>query len=98
MILERWSKLNPAPVQGKRIPIMIGGGGEKVTLRIAAQYADIWTGFGDPDTARHKCAVLDEHCRKLGRDPSADRALDRPASRPPTRPCSTPTWTPASRI
>ena len=69
VILERWSKLNPPPVQGKRIPIMIGGGGEQVTLRIAAQYADIWTGFGDPDTARHKCAVLDEHCRKLGRDP-----------------------------
>ncbi len=69
VILERWSKLNPAPVQGTRIPIMIGGGGEQVTLRITAQYADIWTGFGDPDTARHKCEVLDRHCRRLGRDP-----------------------------
>ena len=69
VIIERWAKLNPPPLQAPRMPIMIGGGGERVTLRIAAQYADIWTGFGDPDTARHKCEVLDRHCRKLGRDP-----------------------------
>jgi alkanesulfonate monooxygenase SsuD/methylene tetrahydromethanopterin reductase-like flavin-dependent oxidoreductase (luciferase family) len=41
-----------------------------VTLRIAAQYADIWNGFGDPDMAARKCRVLDDHCRRLGRDPS----------------------------
>jgi probable F420-dependent oxidoreductase len=67
-IVKRWSKLNPPPVHG-RPPILIGGGGEKVTLRITAQYADIWNGFGLPDVARHKCQVLNEHCRRLGRDP-----------------------------
>jgi hypothetical protein len=70
VILERWRRLNPPPVNG-RPPVLIGGGGEKVTLRITAQYADIWNGFGDPDTARRKCAVLDDHCRRLGRDPAA---------------------------
>ncbi len=69
VILDRWQKLNPPPVNG-RPPILIGGGGEKVTLRITAQYADIWNGFGDPDTARHKCQVLDDHCKRLGRDPA----------------------------
>jgi len=67
-IVQRWGKLNPPPLHG-RPPILIGGGGEKVTLRITAQYADIWNGFGLPDVARHKCQVLDEHCRRLGRDP-----------------------------
>jgi probable F420-dependent oxidoreductase len=69
LIRERWGKLNPAPVQSP-IPILIGGGGEKVTLRIVAQHAQMWNGFGDPDQAAHKCRVLDEHCRKIGRDPS----------------------------
>ena len=68
IILDRWQRLSPPPVHG-RPPILIGGGGERVTLRITAQYADIWNGFGDPGAARHKCAVLDEHCRRLGRDP-----------------------------
>lgn len=68
IINERLSKLNPAPVQ-KKIPICIGGGGEKVTLRITAQYADIWNGFGTAEELGHKCKVLDEHCAKLGRDP-----------------------------
>jgi probable F420-dependent oxidoreductase len=69
IIKERWTKLNPPPVHG-RPPILIGGGGEKVTLRITAEHADIWHGFGDPDRMRHKCKVLDEWCRKVGRDPS----------------------------
>ena len=68
-IKARWEKLNPAPVQ-RRIPIMIGGGGEKVTLRITAEHADEWNGFGDPATIRHKCEVLDGWCEKIGRDPS----------------------------
>src|SRR2546421_8671575 len=67
-IVPRWGRLTPPPVHG-RPPILIGGGGEKVTLRITAQYAEIWNGFGLPDVARHKCQVLDEHCRRLGRDP-----------------------------
>ena len=46
---------------------MIGGGGERKTLRLVAQYADASNVFGDPDTLRHKYAVLREHCERLGR-------------------------------
>jgi alkanesulfonate monooxygenase SsuD/methylene tetrahydromethanopterin reductase-like flavin-dependent oxidoreductase (luciferase family) len=53
------------------LPIWIGGGGEKVTLRLAAQYADGWNvPFTAPDAWAHKSRVLDEHCARLGRDPS----------------------------
>ncbi len=59
----------PRPVQAK-LPIWIGGGGEKRTLRIAAQYADGWNvPFIAPDAFAHKCAVLDQHCATVGRDP-----------------------------
>jgi probable F420-dependent oxidoreductase len=67
VIRERFTKLNPPPVRGT-IPIMIGGGGEKVMLRIVGIYADIWNGFGDAETFRRKNAVLDDWCRKAGRD------------------------------
>jgi F420-dependent oxidoreductase-like protein len=60
--------LEPKPVQ-KPLPLLVGGGGEKVTLRIAAQYADEWNYWGDPATIRHKMAVLDRHCEDIGRDP-----------------------------
>lgn len=68
ILKERLSKLTPPPVR-QPMPIMIGGGGEKVTLRIVAQQADIWNGYGSPDEMRHKNAVLDEWCAKVGRDP-----------------------------
>ncbi|MDH3731350.1 MAG: LLM class flavin-dependent oxidoreductase, partial [Acidimicrobiia bacterium] len=68
-IKARWEKLNPpAP---RKMPILIGGGGEKVTLRITAEHADIWHGFGSPETIAHKNSVLDEWCAKVGRDPAA---------------------------
>jgi probable F420-dependent oxidoreductase len=66
-IKSRWEKLNPSPT--REIPIMIGGGGEKKTLRYTAEYADIWHGFGNAETIKHKNGVLDEWCQKLGRDP-----------------------------
>jgi probable F420-dependent oxidoreductase len=69
MIADRLSKLNPGPVHG-HLPLMIGGTGEKVTLRLAAQYADIWNGFGLPDEAGRLSRVLDNWCAKIGRDPA----------------------------
>ncbi len=70
MIKERWQKLNPPPVRNP-IPILIGGGGEKVTLRLTAQYADLWNGFGPPETYKHKSEVLTNWCHEIGRDPAA---------------------------
>jgi F420-dependent oxidoreductase-like protein len=60
---------NPKPIRGD-IPIMIGGSGEKKTLRMVAQYADASNFFGDPDRMRHLIGVLEAHCERLGRDPS----------------------------
>ena len=62
--------LSPKPVQRPRPPLLIGGGGEKVTLRLAAQYADEWNVWGTPDVLRHKIGILEQHCADLGRDPS----------------------------
>lgn len=60
--------LNPKPLQ-PRLPIMIGGGGEKVTLRITARHADEWNVWGTPDVLQQKMEILDRHCADLGRDP-----------------------------
>jgi F420-dependent oxidoreductase-like protein len=60
---------NPKPIRGD-IPIMIGGSGEKKTLRMVAQYADASNFFGDPDRIRHLVDVLEGHCDRLGRDPA----------------------------
>jgi probable F420-dependent oxidoreductase len=67
-IERRWEKLNPPPT--RKIPILIGGGGERKTLRYTARHADIWHGFGQPDVIRHKNRVLDDWCAKEGRDPA----------------------------
>ncbi len=66
IIEERFRKLNPPPT--REIPILIGGGGEKVTLRIVAEHAHIWNGFGDPEQAGRKSKILDDWCEKVGRD------------------------------
>ena len=58
---------DPPPVQ-VRLPILIGGAGEKVTLKLVAQYADACNIGGGADTVRRKEAILQEHCRVVGRD------------------------------
>ena len=68
-ITDRWTKDEPKPANGK-IPILIGGGGEKVTLRITARFADQWHTHGTPEVFAAKSAILDDWCAKLGRDPS----------------------------
>jgi probable F420-dependent oxidoreductase len=65
----RLAELNPAPLGP--LPILIGGGGEKVTLRLVAEHADAWNTFGPPQNFARKSAVLDEWCAKVGRDPAA---------------------------
>jgi probable F420-dependent oxidoreductase len=69
VIVDRLARLNPPPIQSP-LPILIGGGGEKVTLRIVAQYATIWNGQGEPDVLAHKNRVLDEWCARVKRDPN----------------------------
>ncbi len=61
--------LEPKPVQSP-LPLLIGGGGEKVTLRITAQYADEWNVWGNVAELTHKMKILDGHCADLGRDPA----------------------------
>ncbi|HET6819453.1 MAG TPA: LLM class F420-dependent oxidoreductase [Candidatus Limnocylindria bacterium] len=58
---------SPQALSKPRIPIMIGGGGERKTLRLVAQYADACNVFGGPDRIAHKYAVLRAHCERLGR-------------------------------
>lgn len=67
-IRSRWDKLNPQPT--RRIPILIGGGGEKKTLRIVAQHADIWHSFSDPEVLTRKLEILRGHGEAVGRDVS----------------------------
>ena len=62
--------LNPQPVQRPRPPILIGGGGEQLTLRVVARHADIWHGFGDLATLKRKIGLIHEYARGYGRDPS----------------------------
>ena len=69
-IEQRLRKLNPPPLR-ERIPILIGGGGVKRTLKLVARHADIWHAFGDVDVFREKNAILDQHCAAEGRDPAA---------------------------
>jgi probable F420-dependent oxidoreductase len=74
-IKSRLARLIPPPV--RRIPLLIGGGGERVTLRIVAQHADIWHWFGTPESLAHKGGVLDAWCQRIGRDPAT---IERAAS------------------
>jgi probable F420-dependent oxidoreductase len=67
-IEKRLAAVNPAPT--RKIPVLIGGGGEKKTLRFVAKHADIWHGFGDPEVVERKVSILDQHCKDVGRDPA----------------------------
>jgi len=67
-IRRRWDALNPPPT--RRIPILIGGQGEQKTLRLVAEYADIWHGFTSLETYPAKAEVLARHCADVGRDPA----------------------------
>jgi probable F420-dependent oxidoreductase len=67
VIEDRLGNLNPPPP--RKMPILIGGGGEKVTLRIVAEHAHIWNGFGNPEQAGRKSRILDDWCERVRRDP-----------------------------
>lgn len=60
----------PKTVQRPHPPIMVGGGGEKRTLRAVARYADVMNVFGTPEVVRQKIQVLEQHCKDAGRDPA----------------------------
>src|SRR5215467_4160901 len=65
------ARCEPKPIQKPYPPIVIGGSGEQLTLRMVAKYADIWNFVGGPiELFRHKNEVLDRHCAAIGRDPS----------------------------
>ena len=64
-IEQRWEQQNPAPT--RKIPVLIGGGGERKTLRIVARHADIWHSFSDLDTFKRKSEVLAGWCAEFDR-------------------------------
>lgn len=80
-IRARWAALNPPPL--RRVPVLIGGGGERKTLRVVAEHADIWHSFADARALAHKSAVLARWCADVGRDPAEiERSVSVPRGRP----------------
>jgi probable F420-dependent oxidoreductase len=77
-IKSRLKRLKPPPVG--RLPILIGGGGERVTLRLVAEHAQMSNIGGSPEAVRHKNQVLDDWCARLGRDPAE---IERTSNIPP---------------
>jgi len=69
VIKDRLGKLNPGAVKG-HIPLMIGGSGEKVTLRLVAEHADLLNTFGPVAQFRQKNDVLNQWCERVGRNPA----------------------------
>lgn len=66
------ARCEPKPVQKPHPPFVIGGGGEQLTLRVVARYADIWNFAGGPvEDFQRKTGILHDHCRTVGRDPAA---------------------------
>ncbi len=77
IIEARLAALRAGGGGGAAIPILIGGIGEKVTLRLTARHAAIWNGWGDPSEAARLNRVLDERCAEIGRDPAEiERSLN----------------------
>jgi F420-dependent oxidoreductase-like protein len=68
------ARCEPKPIQ-KRLPILIGGDGERKTLKTTAKYADYWNGGDSPETVAHKLDVLRRHCDDVGRDAAEITAL-----------------------
>ena len=64
------ASMNPRPAQQPHPTILIGASGEKVALGIVARHAEMWNSFGTPEVFRSKIRLLDEHCRRVGRDPA----------------------------
>lgn len=65
-IESRWQKLNPPPT--RKIPVLIGGGGERKTLKLVARHADIWHSYSSPEVLDRKLGVLGQWCDEVGRD------------------------------
>ena len=80
-IKARWAASNPVPTRD--IPVLVGGGGERKTLRVVAEHADVWHAFGDAATVRRKSAILDEHGAAVGRDTAALVERSTAVSSPP---------------
>ncbi len=68
-IRRRLAALNPAPLGP--LPILVAGAGRKITLRLAAEHADLWNGYGTPAEYAELVGVLHDHCATVGRDPAA---------------------------
>ena len=76
---------DPQPIQQPHPPILIAGGGEKRTLKVAAKWADMTNFYGTPEIAAHKYRVLENHCRAVGRNPSEIEKSVNGAFIPPRR-------------
>lgn len=79
VIMDRLDRLEPPP--SGRLPILVGGSGEKVTLRLVAEHADMWNAFGPPESYRAKNRALDEWCARVDRNP---RQVERTVAINPT--------------
>jgi probable F420-dependent oxidoreductase len=76
-IKSRIARLKPG--RAGKLPILIGGGGERVVLRLVAEHAQMWNAIGSADQYAHKSAVLDDWCQRIGRDP---KEIERTANVP----------------
>lgn len=80
-IEKRWAAGNPLPT--RRIPVLIGGGGERKTLPLVARHADIWHSFSDLAAFVSKSTLLDDRCRQIGRSPAEiHRSVNAPQGSP----------------